>query len=288
MSYNTKIEWCTSSWNPIRPLINGILKGYFCTKISDGCANCYSEKMNKRFGNGLLYDETPVEFGIDHDVLSQPDHWKWPRRIFVQSMNDLFHRRIPDDLIEAVLSVIEKNSRHTFIVLTKRPDNMHCVLKNRNLPGNMWVGVTAENQKTANVRIPWLLKINPAVRFLSVEPCLGEVCSNFLSAPSWEIAQLDWVICGGESGPGARPMNPAWPRILQLECKGYGVPFFFKQWGEWIPSNQLESLYGKFPGSYFHAKKHLWDKEIFSVRLGKKFTGRLLDGKLYDEYPKTK
>jgi len=259
----TKIEWTNDTWNPITG----------CTKISEGCANCYAEKMAKRLRGRFGYPaENPFKITYHWDKLNQPLKWRQARRIFVCSMGDLFHKDVCFEAVIEVLLIIKKCPQHTFIILTKRPKRMYDFfnkytlnpfnLKNNNPLKNLWLGVSIENQKTADQRIPVLLQIPAAVRFVSVEPMLSPVdlrsdelkwCDRTESAHECDYAidHLNWVICGGESGPNARPMRPDWARSLRDQCLAAGVPFFFKQWG----------------GS------------------NKKKAGRLLDGRVWNEYP---
>jgi protein gp37 len=183
--------------------------------------------------------------------LDEPLHWKKPRRVFVDSMSDLFHEDVPDEFIWDVLDIIEEASWHTFIVLTKRPERMYDVLSHPDLVcegmyPNLWLGVSVEDQKTADERIPWLLKTPAAVRVVSVEPMLGGINLDSYLYPKiigWQsesgpyespiydpdYPRVDWVICGCESGPGARPFDIAWARDLKDQCVNAGVPFFYKQ-----------------------------------------------------------
>jgi protein gp37 len=242
----TKIEWCDETINPIRTADGG----YHCTKVSEGCQNCYAERMNKRFGNGKPFDHTPTEFVLDEKQLDKPLHWKKPRMIFVCSMGDLFHEDVPHSAIQKVLYRVRMAKQHTFLILTKRPDRMRAFFMQYYVQGfipNLWLGVTAENQKRADERIPILLQIPAAVRFVSVEPMLGPVdllsndylggcinCEVCLDNPGTCVncaqnRKLDWIICGCETGRGARPTNIEWIRGLKNQCVAAGVPFFLKQ-----------------------------------------------------------
>lgn len=258
------------------------------------------------------------------EALDEPLKWKKPHRIFVCSMADLFHNDVPFEFIVKVFCVMQLAQYHTFLVLTKRPDRMMQFYQWLNSEGksawlnavvtiglgekyktswstawpfgNIWLGVTAENQEQADKRIPILLQIPAAKRFVSVEPMLGAV--DILKDPRWFWAGsgLDWVICGGESGPGARPMHPNWVRILRDQCQAAGVPFLFKQWGEWL---SVEQVVGETMMYHVCASKHCylgangeinenrWDDYGFHdlAKVGKKKAGRLLDGRLWDEYP---
>lgn len=241
MGNNSRIEWTDATWNPI----DG------CTKVSEGCRNCYAERIAKRFWKGREFEDVQLHC----DRLKNIDHLRKPRRIFVCSMGDLFHESIILGKIAAVWDEMICHPRHTFIVLTKRPARAHEFAEyygNEMAADNIWLGVTAENQKAADERIPILLKIPAAVRFVSVEPMLEEIyllkpfcttCQNgekdfssmdgFQPCPdcdgNWGINNLDWVICGAESGQGARPFSEDWARNLKDQCVNAGVPFFYKQ-----------------------------------------------------------
>lgn len=245
---STKIEWADAVWNPVTG----------CTKVSAGCANCYAERTVNRFG-GRVHDAEFGEVICYSDRLDQPLHWRKPRRVFVCSMGDLFHEDVPDRFRDLVFAAMALSPQHTFIVLTKRPQTMFdwfsysgasrvradrvseaCVdhfyldadADDPTYPWpipNVWLGVSVEDQRAADERIPLLLKTPAAVRFVSVEPMLGPVDLRRAFGTNGPrqtfIEQLDWVICGGESGPRARPMNPAWPRALRDQCVVAGVPF---------------------------------------------------------------
>lgn len=268
---NSKIEWTDTSWNPTTG----------CTKVSDGCDNCYAEKITERFhGKGSF-----AEVKLHEDRLDAPLRWRKPRRVFVNSMSDLFHADVPDEFIARVFAVMAQTPQHSYQILTKRHGRMRSLLNSERFKdqvalligeqlsalewrgadlhwprSNVWLGVSVEDQKRADLRIPALLDTPAAVRFLSCEPLLGPVNLNPLGycwCGSGEDAWLccarrpDWVIVGGESGAGARPMHPEWARSLRAQCQSAGVPFFFKQWG------------GRTP----------------------KACGRDLDGRTHDEFP---
>lgn len=297
----TKIEWCQETWNPVTG----------CTPISEGCQNCYAERMAGRLAGRYGYpkdDPFKVTVHLDRPASSGPMKWRKPRQIFVCSMGDLFHEDVPFDIPHHVFQTASECQHHTFIMLTKRTQRMlefsrwmagDDDISIAEWPRNCWIGVTAENQKRADERIPILLQIPAAVRFVSVEPMLGGVNLNqihigndaFLSALTGEVwtagrgpvesefgRGLDWVICGGESGPGARPMHPGWVRSLRDQCVDAGVPFFFKQWGEYgqvdIQEPLSDSVFKKGPGH---------DGLVWKI--GKKKSGRFLDGRAWDEYP---
>lgn len=236
----TSIEWTDLTWNPIRARLKGAShkarSGTFCTRISPGCTHCYASTINKRFGNGLEYtvpNLEQVEFFVDERILGEPLKLRKPSRIFVGDMFDLFHEAIPGAMIAEVLRVAWKLPRHTFQFLTKRADRMQRIvsLMYDEWEGmlitepreHLWFGVSVEDQPRADERIPFLQATRAAVRFLSVEPQLEEV------RPA--LRKVSWVICGGESGPGARPFNLAWAESLLAQCRAAGVPFFMKQLG---------------------------------------------------------
>jgi protein gp37 len=239
MSVQSAIEWTDATWNPVRG----------CTKISPGCKFCYAERFAERFRGVPGH---PFERGFDlrlvPEKLTDPLRWQSSKMIFVNSMSDLFHERIPDAYIEAVAHVMVQANWHTFQVLTKRSmrlrDLLRTKLKFAQERRNIWWGVSVENRKQGVPRIEHLRQTEAAVKFLSVEPLLENIGEVNLDG-------IDWMIVGGESGPGARPIQVQWVRALRKQCRDSGVKFFFKQWGG--------------------VRKHL--------------TGRLLDGRTYDEFP---
>lgn len=322
----TKIEWAEETWNPITG----------CTPISEGCQNCYARRMAKRLAGRCGYPfENPFKVTLHPDKLEQPLRWKKPRMIFVCSMGDLFHKDVPFDQISQVFDVmcswrwptkeaecsgdasLLEDPGHTFMVLTKRPERIPEWLSwlglywpgdspvNINLEAeghfgkHIWFGVTAENQARADERIPILLQIPAAVRFVSVEPMLGPVdllsndylggcinCEVCLDNPKTCInraqdRKIDWVICGGETGPGARPMHPDWVRSLRDQCQAAGVPFFFKSWGEWMYVHPERPAY-QFSNP---PSKCATIEDMRFYRIGKKAAGRLLDGQEWNQYP---
>jgi protein gp37 len=232
----TKIQWTDSTWNPVRG----------CTKVSPGCKNCYAERFAERW-RGI--PGHPFEQGFDvrlvPEALDLPLRWKKPRRVFVNSMSDLFHPDVPDEFIARVFGTMTRAPQHVFQVLTKRADRMRdWVTRFPGLCFNVWLGVSVENQATADERIPELLATPAAIRFLSCEPLLGPV---ELPMPKIMVGfprhitrdrraigaplTLHWVIVGGESGPGARPCHTDWIRSVVEQCKAAGVPVFVKQLG---------------------------------------------------------
>lgn len=223
MAGKSTIEWTEATWNPVTG----------CDRVSAGCDNCYAQTLAKRLkamGNARYQrDGDPRTSGpgfgvtLHEDVLDVPFRWRNPRTVFVNSMSDLFHDEVPDDFIRKVFDVMVANERHTFQVLTKRSRRLARLALELPWPSNVWVGVSVENDRYT-FRADHLRGVDAAVRFLSVEPMLGPV-------PSLDLVGIDWVICGGESGPSHRPIDPSWARELRDRCEAADVPFFFKQWG---------------------------------------------------------
>lgn len=276
---DTKIEWADKVWNPVTG----------CSKVSQGCKYCYAERLANRFWGKRKFTDV-----ICHeDRLEEPLKWRKPALVFVNSMSDLFHDDVPLGFINRVWTKMIESPQHTYMVLTKRPKRMLHVLGNYAIQPNIWLGVSCEDQRAADERVPLLLQTPAAVRFVSCEPLLGKINLYWLRGEEKSdsvgrkynkalngMEQLDWVIVGGESGPGARPMHQDWVRHLLDQCLGYGVPFFFKQWGEWMPAGQ---------GIAENVKKeqlHHFDDWSVSARVGKKAAGRLLDGREWNEFPK--
>jgi len=210
----SSIEWTEETWNPVTG----------CDKVSPGCDNCYAERLatrlhamgNPRYENGFRVTLHP-------DKLTEPLRWKAPRTIFVNSMSDLFHPEVPEPFIWSLVDTVVKAPQHTFQVLTKRPQRAVQVFDGHQLPHNLWMGTSIENDRYT-FRADYLRKIDVAVRFLSCEPLLGPLTSLDLTA-------ISWVIVGGESGPGHRPMEIEWVRELRDRSIASEIPFFFKQWG---------------------------------------------------------
>lgn len=390
MTDRSSIEWTDATWNPIRG----------CARVSAGCMNCYAERVAARFsGPGQPYEgltarttQGPKWTGKVHTVpelLDQPLRWVKPRRIFVNSMSDLFHEDVPDEFIDKVFAVMGTAPWHTFQVLTKRPKRMldwfnekwqpapewsqrerHELLQtrakelgiNRTLPEfqidkkgedrfdqvyaawekmtlndlldanrfwtadgqshlmanpwplpNVWLGVSVEDQAAADERIPLLLQTPAAVRWISAEPLLGPVSIfhpttgdlEYSSGNDYAPGSIDWVVAGGESGPGARPVHPDWIRSLRDQCASAhdGVPFFFKQWGEWRPMGNMYAddvdatadweREGGRSVELLSRNGTRWGRERaqppldteYLLRLGKRQSGRRLDGRTHDEYP---
>lgn len=245
---DTNIPWATKTWNPVTG----------CSKISAGCQNCYAERMAKtrlRGRFGYPADE-PFRVTLHPERLKEPLGWEKPQKIFVCSMGDLFHSLVMVKWVDQIIEVIRKCPQHTFMILTKRPKNFMSYLEVFNLPKNIWLGVTIENNGEAGRRIEQLLEIPSSVRYVSIEPMLSSIdlssieqskhynvnaiigckkCLTLSEVADKQLNKLDWVICGGENGHNARPMNPEWVRSLRDQCQDAGVPFFFKSWGEYMP-----------------------------------------------------
>lgn len=349
MSDDSRIEWTNATWNPV----------VGCSKVSEGCRHCYAMKVahrNAAMGSERYKGLTEKRSsGVEWNgairtvpqILDQPLRWKRPRKIFVNSMSDLFHPDVPFEFIRDVFLVMGKAHQHTFQILTKRPERMlewfqwmpgygdamrggesmttHEEILPWPLP-NVWLGVSVENQQTADERIPLLLQVPAAVRWLSMEPLLGPMniqqylYNTITSFTPTSVSlltdgtvglngnvndmtpRLNWVVVGGESGPKARPMHPDWARSLRDQCTAAGVPFFFKQWGEWKPVHHVDDpdwctdIEGSL--AIMDAKGFRWEDEDFQPttdamptcwefqRIGKKASGRLLDGRTWDEMPK--
>lgn len=326
----TKIQWAGETENPVKIEVAGEMKGYHCTKVSEGCLHCYGERLNLKAGffswaNGIPYDDREVEFVLDQKVLDRVMGYRKPRRIFWQSMGDLFHEGISPQIINLVWNTMFNTPQHQHIVLTKRPERMKawtekaaavkCWPVDEIWPDWMWLGVTAENQARADERIPVLLETPAAVRFVSIEPMLGPVNLEATFSKVYtgggvktimrgytKMPKLDWVIVGGETGPGARPVHPDWVRSIRDQCQAAGIPCFFKQWGEWRLVNFNGSgsyIIENGPNDYYlldayewtnlkkydERKSYLAGDPVFKV--GKKIAGRKLDGREWNEYPKS-
>ncbi len=236
MAAASTIEWTDATWNPTSG----------CTKVSPGCDHCYAMKFAERFrGVRGHYYEEGFDLSLRPNMLEKPAEWKKPRRVFVDSMSDLFQAGVPDDYLDQVFDRMESVDRHVYQVLTKRPERARRYLRKRYakqpMPEQIWMGVSVENNDYG-WRAEMLREVRATIRFLSVEPMLGPIDRVALDG-------IAWVIVGGESGHGHRPMNVEWVRDVRDRCGLAGIPFFFKQWH-------------------------------------KKNTGRLLDGRTWDEIPK--
>lgn len=216
MATRSAIEWTEMTWNPVTG----------CSKVSPGCANCYAERMSRRLhAMGAARYASGFELTTHADALDAPLHWKAPRKVFVNSMSDLFHKDVPLDFIQRVFDVMKRCPQHQFQILTKRSQRLRALANAQALewPANVWMGVSVEDQKRAR-RAADLAAVPAHVRFLSVEPLLGPI-------DELPLTGIHWVIVGGESGPGARPMHPLWVEDILAQCRERNVPFFFKQWG---------------------------------------------------------
>lgn len=291
---NTDIEWTDATWNPVTG----------CEKVSPGCDNCYAEGIARRFAGTKAF---PNGFAVTTHPqrLEAPKRWRTPRKVFVNSMSDLFHADVPDEFIAAVWDTMAATPRHTYQVLTKRPARMRALMRHLPVLPNVWLGVSVEDQKWAERRVPVLLDTPAAVRFLSCEPLLGPID---LTRAVWTMGSqrghgltasfvhtgwccqrfhgIDWVIVGGESGPGARPMYPDWARGIRDQCIREDVPFLFKQWGAWAPTGWHGIGRGE-PGRRIYVgepvDEHGHREEI--ARTSKHAAGRILDGRTWDQYP---
>jgi protein gp37 len=350
VSESSQIEWTDATWNPITG----------CSRVSSGCEHCYAERFSMRFHRdpASKFHEVvkstadgPRWTGLirlHEKALSEPLHWRKPRRIFVCSMSDLFHPDVPFEFIDQVWAVMSFCPQHTFQVLTKRPERMaeyfgryagnpaaiayrwaeesaafladakngHALIHDDGAAANVWIGTSIENQAAADERIPHLLRCPAAVRFLSCEPLLGRIDLQ-LTIGNRQSA-INWVIVGGESGAGARPMHPDWVRSIRDQCQAASVPFFFKQFGAWAPTDDddprfkganhihiraedgamgiLNGFHGpqvvdlkarpdqcdsRLPGKHLTPNGNI----VCMSRLGKKTAGRVLDGRTWEEFP---
>lgn len=234
MPRSSRIEWTHSSWNPVTG----------CSRVSAGCQHCYAERMAKRLqGMGVAKYANGFEATLHPDVLEDPLGWKKPRLIFVNSMSDLFHEKIPVAYLRQIFDVMRRADWHIFQILTKRAERLARMSQRIDWPPNVWMGVTVESARFT-YRIDHLRETGAAIKWLSMEPLLSPV-------PDIDLTDIDWVVVGGESGPGARPMKKEWVVDIQRQCREQNVHFFFKQWGG----------------------------------VNKKRTGRRLNGRTYDAMP---
>lgn len=235
MAQNSKIEWTECTWNPVTG----------CSKISPGCKHCYAERMALRLqAMGQPNYRNGFNVTIHQHMLELPLKWRNPKKIFVNSMGDMFHRLVPDDFVVESFRVMTKAAQHQFQLLTKRSSRLQQMASDLPWPQNLWAGVTVETADYLE-RIDHLKQTPAAVKFLSLEPLLGPI-------PDINLEGIDWVIAGGESGPGARPMNQKWVVDIRDQCLTVGIPFFFKQWGG----------------------------------VNKKLAGRILQGQTYNQMPR--
>lgn len=214
MGQKSAIEWTEATWNPLTG----------CDKISPGCANCYAERMSLRLKlMGQKNYRNGFDLTLHEHALELPLKWKTPQRIFVNSMSDLFHKDVPAEFIQKVFATMRAASWHRFQILTKRSDRLAELSPSIDWPSNVWQGVSVESDDYT-FRVDHLRSTGAAVRFLSIEPLLGPI-------PKLDLTNIHWVIVGGESGPGARPMREEWVLEIRDQCQSANVPFFFKQWG---------------------------------------------------------
>lgn len=238
---NSKIDWTDCTWNPITG----------CTKCSAGCLNCYAESMANRLKSmGVNKYKNAFTLTLHDDDLNEPLKWKKGKNIFVCSMSDLFHEQVPFSFIDKVLDIIRKTPQHRYQILTKRASRMYRYFSNKEIPSNIWLGVTVEC-KASKDRIDYLRKLNAKVLFLSCEPLIEDI-------GELDLNKIGWVIVGGESGPHARPMKEEWALNIYNQVKDKKKPFFFKQWGTWGSDG---------------------------VRRNKKVNGKVLCGKTIHEMP---
>jgi protein gp37 len=215
MATRSSIEWTEMTWNPVTG----------CTKVSQGCKNCYAERMAKRLrGMGVWQYRNGFDVTLAPQVLTAPFEWKEPRLVFVNSMSDLFHEAVPEEYIQDVFQVMLSTPQHTYQILTKRAERLSALSASLTWPENVWMGVSVENQAATN-RIQHLVSSGAGTKFLSVEPLIGPISKL-------PLRDINWVIVGGESGPRARPMDKAWVDAIRHQCSENGIPFFFKQWGK--------------------------------------------------------
>lgn len=234
MSSISSIEWTDATWNPVTG----------CNQISSGCKNCYAKTLSHRLkAMGVENYSNGFELSLQPHMLERPARWKKPKRVFVNSMSDLFHEKVPDAYIQKVFKVMNENPKHTFQVLTKRSERLKKISSQLNWSENIWMGVSVESSSFLQ-RADDLKQSGAAVKFLSVEPLLS-------SLGDIKLEDIDWVIVGGESGPGARPLDPDWVREIRDQCISTNTAFFFKQWGG----------------------------------VKKRKAGRLLDGRTWDQFP---
>lgn len=242
MMANSKIEWTNKSWNPVTG----------CSKVSEGCKHCYAEVMARRLkAMGQIKYSNGFHVTTHEESLIEPLKWHKPQMIFVCSMGDLFHEKVPDDFIDRVMKTIEKTPQHRYQLLTKRADRMAVYFSNHPIPHNAWLGVTVEC-KSSIPRIDLIRKLNASVKFLSCEPLVEDLGKMNLDG-------INWIIVGGESGMQARPMKEDWALNVKQQAETMKIPFFFKQWGTWGADG---------------------------IKRNKHVNGKLLQGKIIQELPK--
>jgi protein gp37 len=274
------IEWTQATWNPTTG----------CDRISTGCDNCYAMTLAKRLkamgSPKYQHDGDPRTSGPGFAVTAHPDtlqiplRWHRPQTVFVNSMSDLFHARVPLAFIRQVFDIMTATPRHTYQILTKRAARLAKLAPQLDWPANVWMGTSVETADHLD-RLDHLRQVPAAVRFVSAEPLLGPL-------DDMDLSGIGWVIVGGESGPNARPMHPDWARSIRDQCQDSGVAFFFKQWGEWRPNGKR----GIGIAQHVHGREALvgpplddmGHREVIA-RVGKKAAGRELDGRIWDQTP---
>lgn len=307
----TQIEWTQrpgtvgETWNPTTG----------CNKVDRGCKHCYAEVMHRRLMKmgQEKYSQPFLGGAVEHpDTLEIPFRWTKPRTVFVNSMSDLFHANVSFEFIDRVFQVIDRTPQHTYLILTKRPEiaARYWQYMNRfnigqrlwHPPRNLWIGTSVNDQKSADLRVPLLVELEASIRFISYEPATGPVNLEPWLGTHWRVPVggdvplqlrprklvqgIDWVICGGESGPHAQPMHPDWPRAIRSQCTGAGVPYFFKQWGQWLPityQGEQGTVINFTPGKnefLFNVPYRLQNM----VRTRKKSNNEL-DGQLWQQFP---
>ncbi|GAA4718916.1 DUF5131 family protein [Phytohabitans rumicis] len=322
---STGIEWTDTTWNPVTG----------CTPVSAGCDHCYADAIATRFAGTPAFPNG-FTLTLRPERLRDPLRWRRPRRVFVNSMSDLFHERVPDHFIAEVFAAMALARQHTYQLLTKRHGRMRSLLSRPDFlnqvaeaasemigsgvrtkgmgdgwtatpspHGNIWtppwplphvwLGVSVEDQKRADLRVPALLDTPAAVRWLSCEPLLGPVDLNRTDKDAYVDGGIDWVVVGGESGPAARPMHPAWAINLRNQCVGARIPFFFKQWGTWAPVAPDRGIPGRGTGRAVLAPdgtRHQITPDqpappgaVYMARYGKTRAGRTLLGETWNQYP---
>ena len=241
MASNSPIEWTEATWNPITG----------CTKISPGCAHCYAERMAKRLqAMGQANYARGFELALQEHMLDLPLRWKRSKRIFVNSMSDMFHADVPVAFIQRAFDVMRRANWHQYQVLTKRSNRLRSLDAELDWQPHIWMGVSVENARFQH-RIDDLRGTHARVKFLSLEPLLGPL-------PNLDLRNIDWVIVGGESGPRARPMNPLWVSDIRDQCRDAGVAFFFKQWGGVFKSRTGRELDGRTWDQMPHEPSAIW------------------------------
>lgn len=303
MGSRTNIEWTDVSWNPVRG----------CSRVSRGCEHCYAERQAARFAGLPSGSNAPfsgfVQIANGHpqwtgkvelieSKLEEPLHWRKPRKVFVNSMSDLFHEALSFEQIAQVFSIMVRAPQHIYQILTKRAERMleFSQWAKSQFPGgwwpypHIWLGVSVEDRSNKD-RIEYLRETPATVRFLSIEPLLEDI-------GQLDLRGIHWVIAGGESGPKARPPHPGWVRSVRDQCQAAGVPFFFKQWGEWSPD--AHGRFHRTSTNRYSTETFAWGKNgrynpldpapddfpLLMFKIGKKQAGRLLDGREWNEFPR--